>query len=67
MTSSSRNLLLVFLQGLTGAGIFLRLDYPGAPREFIDSLSLDEIQASREIDETCAQFSDAKPDASPSI
>jgi hypothetical protein len=33
------------LQGLTGAGLFRRLNYPGAPTEFVDPRSPDEIFA----------------------
>jgi hypothetical protein len=48
MNQQSRNILLAFLQGLTGAGLFRRLDYPGAPNEFVDSRSLEQIKASEE-------------------
>jgi hypothetical protein len=37
---------LAFLHGLTGAGLFHRLDYPGAPTEFIDSRSYEEFAES---------------------
>lgn len=53
MTQQTRNAFRAFLQGLTGAGLFRRLDYPGAPKEFVDSRSLEEIHASGEFDETC--------------
>lgn len=48
MNQKSRNILVAFLQGLTGAGLFRRLDYPGAPNEFVDSQSLEQIKASEE-------------------
>jgi len=48
------NLMRAFLQGLTGARLFRRLEYPGAPAEFIDSRSLEEIRASGEIEWTVA-------------
>jgi hypothetical protein len=48
MSQQSRNILRAFLQGLTGAGLFGRLDYPGAPIEFVDSRSLEQIKASEE-------------------
>ena len=45
-----------FLQGFTGARLFRRLNYPGAPTEFVDSRSIDEIIASGEFDETCRNY-----------
>lgn len=44
------DLLRAFLHGLTGAGLFRRLDYPGAPREFVDSRSMEELKASGEFE-----------------
>jgi hypothetical protein len=38
-----------FLHGFTGAGLFRRLDYPGAPAEFIDSRSVQELVAAGEF------------------
>ena len=49
-----------FLHGLTGAGLFRRLDYPGAPVEFVDSRSLEEIHASGEFDRTVTAYNNAK-------
>jgi hypothetical protein len=51
MKQQTANIVRAFLQGFTGAGLFRRLDYPGAPVEFVDSRSLDEIRASGEIDQ----------------
>ena len=39
------------MHGLTGVGLFRRLDYPGAPGEFVDSRPLDEIMTSGEFEE----------------
>ena len=50
MNQTKTNTLRAYLHGLTGAGLFRRLDYPGAPAEFIDSRSLKEILANGEID-----------------
>ena len=34
-----------FLDGVTGAGLFGKLDWPGAPTEFIDSRTKNEFDA----------------------
>jgi hypothetical protein len=44
------------LHGFDGAGLFRRLDYPGAPTEFVDSSSVEEIIASGEFEETCKRL-----------
>jgi hypothetical protein len=36
------NVLKALLQGFTGAGLFRRLDYPGAPTKFFDDHPLEE-------------------------
>ena len=51
MKQQTANIVRAFLQGFTGAGLFRRLDYPGAPAEFVDCRSLDEIRASGELDQ----------------
>jgi hypothetical protein len=38
-----------FLHGLTGAGLFRKLTYPGAPEEFVDSRSVEELEQSGEF------------------
>jgi len=53
-------MIRAFLHGLTGAGLFHRLDYPGAPTEFVDSRSLDEIMASGEFDHYCRMYREGK-------
>ena len=55
MTShqDQKNLIRAFLQGFTGAGLFQRLDYPGAPTYFVDLRSVEQVRASGEFDETC--------------
>jgi hypothetical protein len=45
-----------FLDGLTGAGLFGRLRRPGAPTEFVDSRSLEEIYTSGEILANAGRF-----------
>jgi hypothetical protein len=45
-----QTILRAFLHGFTGAGLFRRLDYPGAPKEFVDSRSLEEIHLSGDYD-----------------
>ena len=51
MNQQTRNLIRAFLQGFTGAGLFRRLDYPGAPTHFVDPRSVDEILESGELGE----------------
>jgi hypothetical protein len=53
MKQQTVNIVRALLHGFTGAGLFRRLNYPGAPTEFVDSRSIDEIIASGEFDETC--------------
>jgi hypothetical protein len=60
MPKQTRNFVRAFLQGLTGAGLFGRLSYPGAPREFVDSRSLDEIHASGEFERTRLAYQRAR-------
>jgi hypothetical protein len=43
------------LYGLSGAGLYPRLDSPGAPENFIDSSTLAEIKAKGEFDRTCGR------------
>jgi hypothetical protein len=45
MNRQTNDVIRAFLQGLTGAGLFRRLSYPGAPTEFVDSRSLRDIHA----------------------
>ena len=56
MQEETANIVRAFLHGITGAGLFHRLNYPGAPTEFVDSRSIDEIIASGEFDETCRNY-----------
>jgi hypothetical protein len=60
MNQQKANLVRAFLHGLTGAGLFRRLDYPGAPTEFIDSRSLEEILASGEFEDYCRLYDEVK-------
>jgi hypothetical protein len=39
----TRIFIRAFLDGFTGAGLFRRLDYPGAPTHLIDPRSVEEI------------------------
>lgn len=45
-----RIILRAFLDGVTCAGLFGPIDYPGAPEEFVDSRSIEEVYASGELD-----------------
>jgi len=45
-------ILRAMLDGITGAGLFRRLDYPGAPKEFVDS------RPPREVVQQGVMFSD---------
>ena len=47
--SQTANIARAFLHGLTGAGLFRRLTYPGAPEEFIDSRAVSELEESGEF------------------
>jgi hypothetical protein len=60
MDQQRANLVRAFLHGLTGAGLFRRLDYPGVPTEFVDSRSLDEILASGEFEDYCRLYEEVK-------
>jgi hypothetical protein len=46
MTRQTINVITALLDGLTMAGLFGRLNYPGAPRFAVDPRSPDEILAS---------------------
>jgi hypothetical protein len=52
MNERARIFFRAMLDGMTGAGLFRKLDYPGAPREFIDSRPVEEIIASGEFQAT---------------
>lgn len=43
--NQSTNIVSAFLDGLTAAGLFRRLSYPGAPRHFVDQRSLPQYLA----------------------
>jgi hypothetical protein len=47
MKQQTVNTIRAFLQGFTGTSLFRGLDYPGAPTEFVDTRSLDEIRRQR--------------------
>jgi hypothetical protein len=49
-----------FLDGFTGAGLFGRLRRPGAPTEFVDSRTLEEIRECGEFAENIAYKETAK-------
>src|SRR5579863_4953352 len=58
-----------FLYGITGAGLFRRLTYPGAPKYFVDPRPVEEILASGELGEKLTRLlreHPAKTPASPS-
>lgn len=56
LNQQTRNIVKALLHGLTGAGLFRRLDYPGSPKEFVDSRSLKEILASGEFEGACDEI-----------
>lgn len=58
MNQQTRDLIRAFLHGLTGAGLFRRLNYPGAPTEVVDSRPPEEIVADAAA--TGAQMSPAR-------
>jgi hypothetical protein len=60
MNQQKANLVRAFLQGLTGAGLFRRLDYPGAPTEFVDSRPIREILASGDFERNSEIYQKAK-------
>ena len=39
----SANVIMAILDGLTGAGLFGRLNYPGAPKYAVDPRPVEEI------------------------
>jgi hypothetical protein len=45
-----------FLDGATGAGLFGRLRWPGAPTELIDSRSVEEFVASGDFEKSMESF-----------
>lgn len=51
MKARLANSLDAFFDGFTGAGLFGMLRRPGAPTEFVDSRSLQEIRESGELAE----------------
>jgi hypothetical protein len=53
MTQQTRNVLRAFLQGMTRAGLFRRPDYPAAPKDLVDSPSIELILGTGEFEETC--------------
>jgi hypothetical protein len=58
MTVQSVNIVRAFLQGFTGAGLFRRLNYPGAPAHFVDPRSLAQLIAAGEVDRNCWIFAE---------
>lgn len=56
MDQRKANLIRALLHGLTGAGLFHRLDYPGAPTHFVDPRSIEEIRSSGEIEPTLSVY-----------
>ena len=44
-----------FLDGVTGAGLFGKLDWPGAPSELIDSRTREEFDAKQAARDVCAE------------
>ena len=55
MKQQTANIIRAFLQGMTGAGLFRKLNYPGAPQYAVDPRSVEEIMASGDFDRYCRQ------------
>jgi hypothetical protein len=55
MRNETKSLVRAFLHGMTGAGLFRKLDYPGAPKEFVDSRPVRDVPIA-EFEETCRRF-----------
>jgi len=49
MNRQSNNIIRALLQGFTGAGLFRRLIYPGAPTEFVSSNPFEMPQADSKV------------------
>lgn len=49
MNRQRNNLFDAFLDGFTGAGLFARLRWPGAPTEVIDTRDVDDLYQSGEF------------------
>lgn len=58
--STTTNVVRALLQGFTGAGLFRRLSYPGAPACFVDPRSLAELIAAGEVDRDCRIFAESR-------
>jgi hypothetical protein len=50
------NNLIAFFQEVTGAGLFGKLQRPGAPTEFIDSRSVEEYIANGDFERTLSCY-----------
>ena len=50
MNTQAVNFIRAMLQGLTLAGLFRRLDYPGAPKYAVDPRPVDEILRATGLD-----------------
>jgi hypothetical protein len=60
VTDQTRNMIRAFLHGITGAGLFRRLTYPGAPTHFVDPRPVEVIVASGEFDELLRKVQERK-------
>lgn len=49
MNQRTRNLIRAFLHGFTGAGLFRRLDYPGAPKNDADPGRVDAVRSEAQM------------------
>jgi hypothetical protein len=56
VTAEARDIIRALLHGLTGAGLFRRLDYPGAPEFLVDTRPAEEFVASGEFAGTCRRL-----------
>ena len=49
MNRQTNNVIRALLQGFTGAGLFRRLNYPGAPTEFVSTNPFDVLQVDPKV------------------
>jgi hypothetical protein len=59
------NFLEAFLDGATGAGLFGKLRWPGAPTELIDSRSVEEFLASGDFERSMESFGYHREEGAP--
>lgn len=56
MKPETRNFIRSFLDGFTGAGLFHKLEIPGAPTRMFEPEPDEEVLPSGEIEQTCREL-----------